>query len=95
MTPRLILLSRSDIQNRMEDLQRFLNIVPVDLAFALSTADADDAKKITPNVGVFLRPSAIVADFPASLIVNEDGTIEPLELPQEEQTEAPLVKLVE
>jgi hypothetical protein len=70
-------------------------VVPVSMAIAQSDADKDAALKLTPTVATFNQVTAIVADFPACIAVNDDGSISPilLEEPQPE-AQTPLIELV-
>jgi hypothetical protein len=94
-TPRILLLSRKAIEDQLPQLQELLNVVPVSMAIAQSDADKDAALKLTQTVCTFNQVTAIVADFPACIAVNDDGSISPilLEEPQPE-AQAPLIELV-
>jgi hypothetical protein len=94
-TPRILLLSRKAAEEQLPQLQELLNVVPVSMAIAQSDADKDAALKLTPTVATFNQVTAIVADFPACIAVNDDGSISPilLEEPQPEK-ETPLIELV-
>jgi hypothetical protein len=94
-TPRILLISRKAIQENKEALDAFLQAFPPVMAIAQTDIDKDEAQKITPVVGLFSQITAIVADFPACLAVNDDGSISPilLEEPQPEK-QTPLIELV-
>jgi hypothetical protein len=94
-TPRILLLSRKAIEEQLPQLQELLNVVPVSMAIAQSDADKDAALKLTPTVATFNQVTAIVADFPTCIAVNDDGSISPilLEEPQPE-AQTPLIELV-
>jgi hypothetical protein len=94
-TPLILFLSRKAIEEQLPQLQEFLNVVPVAMAIAQTDADKDAALKLTPVVATFNQITAIVADFPACVAVNDDGSISPilLEEPQPE-AQAPLIELV-
>jgi len=94
-TPKILLLSRRDIQTRLAAVKEFLDLCPLEMAIASCDEDAAEAIKLTPAVGCFHKLTAIVADYPASLIVNEDGSIEPLELQETAYPETPLIQVVQ
>jgi hypothetical protein len=86
-----LLIGRKTLQDHSEALKPFLGIVPVQMAVACAPEDADEAKKLTDAVGQFNLNTAIVADFPADLIVNEDGSIEPIPLVVNAEPEPALI----
>lgn len=93
--PRILFIGRRDIQEHESELKRFVELVPVGMAICQSDEDATEAKKLTPVVATFTELRAIVADFPGSIIVYDDGSVGPLELVEEAVPEAPLVKISE
>jgi hypothetical protein len=88
---KLLFVGRKTLKDHEEALKPFLNVVPVQMAVALSPEDAELARKLTDAVATFNHTTAIIADFPADLIVNEDGTIEPLPLVIDTPTEPTLI----
>lgn len=94
-TPKVILLSRRDLATQLDAVKKFTELYPITMAVAVSPEDAQEALKLTPAVAGFQQLTALVADFPASLIINEDGSIEPLELAGEQSEETPLITLAE
>jgi hypothetical protein len=62
------------------------------MAVALAPEDAVLAKeKLTEAIGIFNGNTAIIADFPADLVVNEDGSIEPIPLVVDAEPEPALI----
>lgn len=88
---KILLISRKTIQEREAELNPFLGIVPVQMAVALAPEDAEAARKLTEAVAQFQHNTAIVADFVGDLLVNEDGSIEPIPLVVEAQPEPKLI----
>jgi len=93
--PKILLLSRGTLRERLPELQEYLGLVAVEMAVAHNPEDAEEAKKVSPVVAFFNKPVAIVADFPGDLVVNEDGSIEPILLTRTEAPETNLVVLAE
>jgi hypothetical protein len=78
---KITLIGRQTLREHADALKPFLGVVPVTMAIALAPEDALLAKeKLTEAVGIFNGNTAIIADFPADLVVNEDGSIEPIPL---------------
>jgi hypothetical protein len=94
-SPRVLLLSRQHIEEQHPSLMAYLGTVPPAMAIAQSDADRDAALKICEMVGTFERPTAIVADFLGCMAVNDDGSVEPIVLPElPELHQEPLIKVV-
>lgn len=96
-TPRILLLSRKAITDRNPELLAYLSTVPPVMAVVQSDEDRDAAQQITEVVTTFQQPTAIVADFIGCLVVNDDGSVEPIALPEmsPEAEPEPLIKIVE
>jgi hypothetical protein len=77
---KILLIGRQTLREQVDGLKPFLGVVPVTMAVALAPEDAEQAKKLTDAVAVFNNNTAIIADFPADLVINEDGSIEPIPL---------------
>lgn len=88
---KILLISRKTIQEYKDKLEPFLSLVPVQMAVACAPDDAEEARKLTDAVAQFQGNTAIVADFLGDLVINEDGSVEPLPLLAEAPAEAPLV----
>jgi hypothetical protein len=88
---KVLFIGRKTLQDHSEALKPFLGIVPIQMAVALTPEDADLARKLTDAVATFNHTTAIVADFPADLIVNEDGSIEPIPLVVDAEPEPALI----
>lgn len=93
--PKILLISRTSCREFQKELQEFLQLVRPAYALAHNTEDADAAKAVSDTVACFHQPVAIVADFPADLLINEDGSIEPLHLPGTEIVPRPNIILCE
>jgi hypothetical protein len=91
MPGKILLISRKTIQEREAELKPFLGVVPIQMAVAVSPEDADAAKKLTEAVATFNHTTAIVADFMGDLIINEDGSVEPLPLVSAAEPEPALI----
>lgn len=94
--PRILLLSRKHIEEQHPDLMAFLQTVPPTMAVVQSDADRDAAQKVCDTVATMQYTTAIVADFAGCMLVNDDGSVEPLVLPElePEQEPEPLIKIV-
>lgn len=88
--PKILLLSRTTLRERLPELQEYLNIVPVEVCLVPSPEDAIEGNKIATSAG-FQKPVAIIADFARDIVVNDDGSAEWLELRKTEVTEPSLV----
>ena len=94
-TPRILLLSRSAVESKHPELQAFLSSVPVNMAIAQSDGDAEAAKTLTNQVATLTSVTAIVADFAGCLVVNDDGSVEAIVLPEIAPVEdTPLIQLI-
>lgn len=71
--PRIYLLSRKNIEQHADAIKEALPL-PVQMAIALSPEDAEQAQKLTEAVAQFQHVTAIIADFPIDLVINEDGS---------------------
>jgi hypothetical protein len=90
-----LLLSRKAIEEQNPTLLAYLATIPVSMAIAQCDADRDAAQQISENVGIFQATTAIVADFVGCMVVNDDGSVEPIVLPELlEPVEEPRIKLV-
>jgi hypothetical protein len=88
---KILFIGRKTIAEHDAALAPFLKVVPIQMAVALTPEDADLARKLTDAVATFNHTTAIVADFPADLIVNEDGSIEPIPLVVDAEPEPALI----
>lgn len=92
--PRILLLSRKAIDEQHPSLLAFLSTVPPSMAIAQTDADKDAAQRICETVATFQHCTAIVADFAGCMAVNDDGSTEPIVLPEiPVEIESPLVTL--
>lgn len=93
--PKIVLLARRDIRDNLDAVQAFFQTCPLQMAVASSNEDAEEAQKLTNAVAKFQHFTAIVADYPASLVIDENGEIVPLVLsPASEISETPLIEVV-
>jgi hypothetical protein len=88
---KILLLSRRTLKEHGDALKPFLDVIPVQMAVACAPEDAEEARKLTDAVATFNLNTAIVADFLADLIVNEDGSIEPIPLVVDAEPEPALI----
>lgn len=75
-TPKILLLSRKTLEHNFEKLQSYLEGVGVQMAVAVSPEDAQAAKKLTDAVAQFQYTTAIVADFAADVVIDDEGKTE-------------------
>lgn len=89
---KILLISRNTLQHYPEGLRPFLGVVPVQMAIVLAPEDVELAKtNLTDAVAALQHNTAIIADFVGDLVINEDGTIEPLPLVLEAPEEPKLI----
>lgn len=88
---KVLLISRRTLKDHPDALAPFLQVIPVQMAVALSPEDAELAKALTPAVASFQHTTAIVADFLGDILVHEDGSIEPIPLAVEAPEEPKLI----
>lgn len=74
--PRIVLISRKSLEHAEDALKQALGGVSVSMAVAVSPDDAVQAQKLTEAVAQFQHITAIVADFPFDMIVDEEGKCE-------------------
>jgi hypothetical protein len=74
--PRILLISRKSLECAEEAVKEQIAAYGVMMAVALSPEDAEQAKKLTEAVAQFQHVTAIVADFPIDMAINEDGSVE-------------------
>jgi hypothetical protein len=92
-SPKILLIGRSFIDS--PELQAYLGIVPCQFAFAPDNDSAKAAQALGMTACGMNAVSAIVADFPNCIAINDDGSVEPilLEAPEPEK-QTPLIELV-
>lgn len=76
--PKIVLVARKSLENGEEALKEQLAIFHIKMAIAVTPEDAEQAKKLTEAVAQFQHVTAIVADFPLDMIIDEDGVVTPL-----------------
>jgi hypothetical protein len=74
--PRILLISRKSLEHAEEAIKEQISAYGVQMAVALSPEDAEQAKKLTEAVAQFQHVTAIVADFPIDMAINDDGSLE-------------------
>jgi len=93
--PKILLISRSAINDKLPELEAYLSITPIKVAIAQCDDDNEAAKKLCDVVGRFENVTAIVGDFIGCMAVNDDGSVEPICLPEPPMLEEePLIKVV-
>lgn len=74
--PRILLISRKSLIHNEAALKEHLSAFGIQMAVAVAPEDAEQAKKLTEAIAQFQHVTAIVADFDADTVVNEDGSID-------------------
>lgn len=93
--PRILLLSRKAIEEQHPALLSFLATVPPSMAIVQCDADKAAAQTVCETVATLQHCTAIVADFAGCMAVNDDGSTEPIVLPDVVEDEPePLIKIV-
>lgn len=95
-SPRILLLSRKAITEQNPTLLSYLATIPPAMVIAQCDEDKTAADMVCETVGTFQSATAIVADFAGCMAVMDDGSVEPIVLPELlEAPPEPLIKLAE